>query len=139
MQSKCHIVLQGIKYEISDMSGGLLIGKAHDEFACRQFDEGCNSRSDGLNIFVGWYCSQKCRCINNPGHMIDKHHMRIWRNKGGNICVVNNDPYRRSAINRHGLWKPMISYKKVILQNHDQVALLYNEKKGPFLKFILHV
>jgi hypothetical protein len=52
--------------------------------------------------------------------------------------VINNDPHRRSAINRLGKWMPMIHLKKEILKNHDQVALLYNEKKGPYLSFTFY-
>ena len=135
---EARIVLQGSEYKISNNPNGSLIGKNHDELICRQNNEGCNNNHEGNNIFVGWNCPSGCRCSMNPAHMLDKHHMRIWKNFQGHVCVVNNDPNRRSAINRLGKWMPMIHHKKEILKNHDQVALLYNEKKGPYLSFTFY-
>ena len=137
--AESRIVLQGIDYRISDKPGGSLIGKKHIESMCVQAREGCNEHHQGRNIFVGWDCPTGCRCNYNPAHMINKHHMRIWKDRSGQICVVNNDPYRRSAINRNSRWTPMKHKQKEVLKNRDQVALLYNEKKGPFLSFTFYV
>ncbi len=138
-QRQARIVMQGTEYLISNNSGGSLIGSKHDERLCQKNDGGCNHHYQGRNIFVGWVCSLGCRCSYNPAHMIDKHHMRIWRDRQNQICVVNNDSHRRSAINRQGRWLSMTHHKKEILRNHDQVALLYNEKKGPFLSFTFYM
>ena len=136
--SEARIVLQGSEYRISNNPSGSLIGKNHNPVTCSQNNDGCNSRHEGNNIFVGWNCPSGCRCSLNPAHMLDKHHMRIWKNSHGQVCVINNDQNRRSAINRLGKWMPMIHLKKEILKNHDQVALLYNEKKGPYLSFTFY-
>ncbi len=138
-QTESRIVLQGKDYKISNKPGGSLIGKKHSESICVQANKGCNEYYQGRNIFVGWDCSAECRCNYNPAHMINKHHMRIWKDRSGHICVVNNDSSRRSAINRNNGWIPMKCNKKEVLKNHDQVALLYNEKKGPFLTFTFYV
>ena len=138
-QVQARIVMQGKEYLISNSSGGSLIGSMHDERLCQKNNEGCNNYHQGRNIFVGWDCPLGCRCSYNPAHMIDKHHMRIWRDRQNHICVVNNDSDRRSAINRQGRWLPMRHHEKEILRNHDQVALLYNEKKGPFLSFTFYM
>ncbi len=132
------IVMQGVEYRISNLVGGTLIGKQHNETDCQKSGGICNAYRQGRNIFVGWACPSKCRCSYNPAHMVDKHHMRVWRDDSGQICVVNNDPTRRSAINRSGIWRSMTYQKKEVLKNHDQVALLYNEKKGPYLSFIFY-
>jgi serine/threonine protein kinase len=136
--SEARIVLQGSEYRISNNPSGSLIGKNHNPVTCSQNNDGCNSNHEGNNIFVGWNCPSGCRCSLNPAHKIDKHHMRIWKNSLGQVCVINNDQNRRSAINRLGKWMPMIHLKKEILKNHDQVALLYNEKKGPYLSFTFY-
>ena len=136
--SEARIVLQGSEYRISNNPSGSLIGKNHNPVTCSQNNDGCNSNHEGNNIFVGWNCPSGCRCSLNPAHMLDKHHMRIWKNSLGQVCVINNDQNRRSAINRLGKWMPMIHLKKEILKNHDQVALLYNEKKGPYLSFTFY-
>lgn len=133
-----HIVLQGVEYKISALSGGSLIGKKHNEVSCQKSGGGCNQYNQGRNIFVGWDCPTGCRCEHNPGHMIDKHHMRLWRDNGGDFCVVNNDQYRRSAINRKGRWNPMSHHRKVVLKDHDRVALLYNERKRSYMEFTFY-
>jgi serine/threonine protein kinase len=122
------IVLEGLEYQILDNA---LIGKIHDK--C----ERCNRDSEGINVFVGWNCGSGCRKANcnNPGHLMEKHHMRIWKDPQGQMCVVNNDPNRGSAINSGGKWTRMLGNKKMPLKNHDQVALLYNEMKGPYMTF----
>ena len=122
------IVLEGLEYQILDNA---LIGKIHDK--C----ERCNRDSEGANVFVGWNCGSGCRKANcnNPGHLMEKHHMRIWKDPQGQMYVVNNDPNRGSAINRGGRWTRMMANQKMLLKNHDQVALLYNEKKGPYTTF----
>ncbi len=135
---EARIVLQGSEYRISNNPSGSLIGKNHNQVTCSQNNDGCNSNHEGNNIFIGWNCPSGCRCSLNPAHMLDKHHMRIWKNSLGQVCVINNDQNRRSAINRLGKWMPMIHLKKEILKNHDQVALLYNEKKGPYLSFTFY-
>ena len=122
------IVLDGLVHEIFNNA---LIGKIHDK--C----ERCNRDSEGANVFVGWNCGSGCRKANcnNPGHLIEKHHMRIWKDSQGQVYVVNNDPNRGSAINRGGRWTRMVGNQKMLLKNHDQVALLYNEMKGPYMTF----
>lgn len=135
---QARIVLQGSEYRISNNPNGSLIGKNHNPIECSQNNDGCNSNNEGNNIFVGWNCPSGCRCSLNPAHMLDKHHIRIWKNSSGELCVINNDPHRRSAINRLGKWMPMVHLKKEILRNHDQVALLYNETKGPYLSFTFY-
>lgn len=132
------IVLQGVEYKISNRSGGSLIGKKHDVISCQISGDGCNRYEHGRNIFVGWVCPNGCRCNYNPSHMMGQHHMRIWNDNTGQVCVINNDSVRRSAIYRYGKWIPMIHNKKEILKNHDQVALLYNEKKGPYITFTFY-
>ena len=122
------IVLEGLEYQILDNA---LIGKIHDK--C----ERCNIDKEGINVFVGWNCDSGCRKANcnNPGHLMEKHHMRIWKDPQGQVYVINNDPNRGSAINRGGRWTRMIGNQRMLLKNHDQVALLYNEKKGPYMTF----
>ncbi len=137
--AESRIVLQGKNYGISNNPGGNLIGKKHDQINCMRVGGGCNEYHQGRNIFVGWDCPTGCRCDYNPSHMINKHYMRIWKDRSGQICVINNDPDRRSAINRNSRWMPMKYKQKEVLKNHDQVALLYNEKKGPFLTFTFYV
>lgn len=132
------IVLQGIEYRVSSMPGGSLIGKKHDPAECQRAGGGCNAPSQGRNVFVGWDCPAGCRCGANPGHVIGRHHMRVWRDGTGRMCAINNDPQRRSAINRGGRWLPMQHNRKVALRNRDQVALLYNERKGPFMEFTFY-
>ena len=66
---------------------------------------------------------------------MEKHHIRIWKDPQGQMYVINNDPNRGSAINRGGRWTRMIGNQKMLLKNHDQVALLYNEMKGPYMTF----
>ena len=138
VKSKPRIILQGVEYRISDLAGGTLIGKQHNEIACQKSNDGCNTYQQGRNIFVGWDCPSGCRCSYNPAHMIDKHHMRIWKDNSGNMCIVNNDSTRRSAINSHGIWRSMKYSKKEILKSHDQIAMLYNEKKGSYLSFTFY-
>ena len=130
---KSFIVIEGSRYEISSGAGGAMIGKIHDELACVRSGGGCNKNGDGHNLFVGWMCPSGCRCDYNPGHMINKHHMKIWLENDGKVYAINNDPKRRSAIHRDGIWHPMSYGKKTDLRNRDQVALLYNEKKGPYM------
>ena len=137
-KTESRIVLQGIEYKISNLMGGTLIGKQHDETSCQKSDGGCNAYHQGRNIFIGWNCPSGCRCSYNPAHMIDRHHMRIWQDDSGRMCIINNDQTRRSALNRHGSWRPMRYLKKEILQNHDQIAMLYNEKRGPYLIFTFY-
>ena len=132
------IVLQGVEYRISNAAGGSLIGKKHDEAECQKSGGGCNLYGRGRNIFVGWDCPGRCACVYNPGHWIGRHHMRVWRDTGGRICAVNNDPDRRSAINRQGIWTPISYHKKEVLKDHDRVALLYNEKKGSYMEFTFY-
>ena len=132
------IVLQGFEYTIPDVSGGILIGKKHDELACQKSGNGCNAYGQGQNVFVGWDCPKGCACNSNPAHVIDRHHMRVWRDGNGSVRVVNNDQYRRSAINRHGRWVPMQYQRDEVLKDHDVVALLYNEKKGPHTEFTFY-
>ena len=125
------IILEGKDHKISNLADGTLIGKLHDE--C----EHCNKLSYGTNISVGWKCSSGCRCDLNPAHMIGAHHMRIYRDKG-QICVVNNDPERNSAINTAGRWRRMKAHRPEVLRDRDQVALLYNERKGPYMSLKFH-
>jgi serine/threonine protein kinase len=125
------IILEGKDHKISNLADGTLIGKLHDE--C----EHCNKLNYGTNIPVGWKCSSGCRCDLNPAHMIGAHHMRIYRDKG-QIYVVNNDPERNSAINTAGRWRRMEAHRPEVLRDHDQVALLYNERKGPYMSFQFH-
>ena len=132
------IVLQGTEHKISNNHSGSLIGKVHDELTCRNTDNGCNKQHEGSNIFIGWVCPSGCRCNYNPAHMLDRHHMRIWKDSQGQAHAVNNDPNRRSAINRTGKWISMKHHQKELLKSHDQIALLYNEKKGPFLSFTFY-
>jgi len=132
------IVLQGTEYKISNNPSGSLIGKVHDESMCRNTDNGCNKQHEGNNIFIGWICPSGCRCNYNPSHMLDRHHMRIWKDNQGQVYAVNNDPNRRSAINRTGKWVSMKHHQKELLKSHDQIALLYNEKKGPYLSFTFY-
>ena len=132
------IVLQGTEYKISNNPSGSLIGKVHDESMCRNTDNGCNKQHEGNNIFIGWICPSGCRCNYNPSHMLDRHHMRIWKDNQGQVYAVNNDPNRRSAINRTGKWISMKHHQKELLKSHDQIALLYNEKKGPYLSFTFY-
>lgn len=122
------IVLEGLEYQILDNA---LIGKIHDK--C----ERCNKDKEGINVFVGWNCGSGCRKANcnNPGHLMEKHHIRIWKDPQGQMYVINNDPNRGSAINRGGRWTRMIGNQRMLLKNHDQVALLYNEMKGPYMTF----
>ena len=112
-----------------------MIGKKHDFIKCAKAAGGCNTKHDGTNIGIGWECPSNCRCDSNPAHMIDRHHIRVWKSLPNTFFVMNRDPQRRSAIKRNNVWTPMSYNKKEILQNLDQVALLYNEKKGPFLTF----
>lgn len=137
--AEARIVLQGVEYKISNNPGGTLIGRIHDEMYCLKKKEGCNMDAEGRNIFIGWNCPKGCRCSYNPAHVIDKHHMKIWRDQNGNMCLVNNDQFRRSAINRNGRWQPVIHHKKYILYDRDEIALLYNEKKGPFVNFTFYM
>ncbi len=132
------IVLQGTEYKISNNPSGSLIGKVHDESMCSNTDNGCNKQHEGNNIFIGWICPSGCRCNYNPSHMLDRHHMRIWKDNQGQVYAVNNDPNRRSAINRTGKWVSMKHHQKELLKSHDQIALLYNEKKGPYLSFTFY-
>ena len=125
------IILLGYEHKISNQADGTLIGKLHDE--C----EHCNKPNYGTNISVGWKCPSGCRCELNPAHMIGAHHMRIYRDKG-QICVVNNDPERNSAINAAGRWRRMEAHRPEVLRDRDQVALLYNERKGPYMSFEFH-
>jgi hypothetical protein len=69
--------------------------------------------------------------------MIGAHHMRIYRDKG-QIYVVNNDPERNSAINTAGRWRRMKAHRPEVLRDRDQVALLYNERKGPYMSLKFH-
>lgn len=135
---KARIVIGGAEYEIFKGSSGALIGRLHDERSCRHTGGGCNRSGDGHNIFVGWRCPSGCRCDYNPAHMIDRHHMRIWIDRNGKPCVVNNDPKRRSAVHRNGAWRPIPSGKKFMLQDGDHIALLYNEQKGPYLSLTFY-
>ena len=125
------IILEGKDHKISNLADGTLIGKLHDE--C----EHCNKLNYGTNIPVGWKCSSGCRCDLNPAHMIGAHHMRIYRDKG-QIYVVNNDPERNSAINTAGRWRRMKAHRPEVLRDRDQVALLYNERKGPYMSLKFH-
>jgi len=125
------IILEGSPHKISNLTDGTLIGKLHDE--C----EHCNKLNYGTNIPVGWKCPSGCKCDLNPAHRIDAHHMRIYRDKG-QICVVNSDPERDSAINTAGRWRRMEAHRPEVLRDHDQVALLYNERKGPYMSFQFH-
>ena len=125
------IILEGKDHKISNLADGTLIGKLHDE--C----EHCNKLNYGTNIPVGWKCSSGCRCDLNPAHMIGAHHMRIYRDKG-QIYVVNNDPERNSAINTAGRWRRMEAHRPEVLRDRDQVALLYNERKGPYMSLKFH-
>jgi len=125
------IILEGSPHKISNLTDGTLIGKLHDE--C----EHCNKLNYGTNISVGWKCPSGCRCELNPAHKIGAHHMRIYRDKG-QICVVNNDPERNSAINTAGRWRRMEAHRPEVLRDRDQVALLYNERKGPYMSFEFH-
>ncbi len=125
------IILEGKDHKISNLADGTLIGKLHDE--C----EHCNKLNYGTNISVGWKCPSGCRCELNPAHMIGAHHMRIYRDKG-QICVVNNDPERNSAINTAGRWRRMKAHRPEVLRDRDQVALLYNERKGPYMSLKFH-
>ena len=125
------IILEGKDHKISNLADGTLIGKLHDE--CKH----CNKLNYGTNIPVGWKCPSGCRCDLNPAHMIGAHHMRIYRDKG-QIYVVNNDPERNSAINTAGRWRRMKAHRPEVLRDRDQVALLYNERKGPYMSLKFH-
>ena len=125
------IILEGSSYKISNLTDGTQIGKLHDP--C----EHCNKPNNGTVIGVGWKCPSGCRCDLNPAHRIDAHHMRIWRDKG-QICVVNTDPTRDSAIKTARGWRRMVTHRPEVLRDHDQVALLYNERKGPYMSFQFH-
>ncbi|MDA8000135.1 MAG: protein kinase [Alphaproteobacteria bacterium] len=133
------IVLQGTEYRIPvRRPGGTIIGKGHNVRTCIRNRGGCNHRNRGTNIFVGWRCPRGCMCDTNPAHVIDRHHMRVWKNRSGDICAMNMDPERRSAMNRNGTWIPMTTNLEVVLKDRDQVALLYNEQKGPYISFTFY-
>ena len=69
--------------------------------------------------------------------MIGAHHMRIYV-QNGQVYVVNSDDERGSAINTAGRWKRMKTNQPELLRDRDQVALLYNERKGPYMSFHFH-
>jgi len=125
------IILEGVEHTISKLEDGTVIGKVHDE--C----EHCNKSGYGTNIPVGWKCYSGCRCDLNPAHMIGAHHMRIYV-QNGQVYVVNSDDERGSAINTAGRWKRMKTNQPELLRDRDQVALLYNERKGPYMSFQFH-
>jgi len=133
------IVLNGTVHVISDKPHGTIIGRRHDDVTCVNTNDAlrCNRPDEGTNIPLGWNCPKGCTCDINPRHKFTKHHMRIW-SMNGQVYAINQDPDRRSAINRRGKWIPMQHLKKESLQNHDQVALLYNETKGAYMSFTFY-
>jgi serine/threonine protein kinase len=125
------IILEGKDYKISNLTDGTQIGKLHDP--C----EHCNKPNNGTVIGVGWKCHRGCRCDLNPAHQMKAHHMTIYRDKGG-FVVVNGDPERDSAIKTARGWRRMVTHRPEVLRDRDQVALLYNERKGPYISFQFH-
>ncbi|MDA7989962.1 MAG: serine/threonine protein kinase [Gammaproteobacteria bacterium] len=134
------IMLQSKEYVIPDKhNSGVMFSRRHDIKRClKKKDSGCFRHNAGVNVLVGWECPEGCRCESNPQHFISEHHMMVWKDKRGNICVGNRVDLTRSAIRRNGRWMPINPHEKHILQDHDEVALLYNEQRGPLVTFTFH-
>lgn len=121
---------------IPDKPAGLLIGRRHDLEECVKSGGGCNRPNIGDNLHLGWYCPPNCQCP-NPAHNIDKHHMRVFKDSKGRVCVINNSPNKLSAVKQRNGWEPLKYNQQAVLKDGDQISLYYKSIQ-PRIVFSFH-
>jgi pSer/pThr/pTyr-binding forkhead associated (FHA) protein len=116
---KPHIIVKGVKHEISDE---LEIGRTH------MHGPGCTSR--------GFY-DQLDVCVDDSGQIVSKHHAKISVSSSGDCMIEDMDSMNCTAISHDGggSFRVIPKHSRTALRDGDVIALGYNDARGPYITF----